>query len=171
MNEAALMSDLTGFPAVLSAAVAGLSDAQFRWKPASGAYSILEVVCHLADEEVEDFALRLRLTLEDPTQDWPKIDPANWAQLRKHNEQDPAESLARFTKSRADNMLWLASIRPIDWETTHPHPLGDLKAADLFASWAAHDWLHLRQITKRRYELCTTAGSPYDALYAGEWSA
>lgn len=171
MDADALIADLSGFPTVLQAAVAGLDDEHWRWKPESGGWSVLEVVCHLLDEDAEDFPLGLRLTLEDPLQDWPKIDPAGWAEERRYNERDPAESLAQFTRLRHENMRWLKGLAAPDWQTTHPHPLGDLKAGDLLASWSAHDWLHLRQLTKRRYELCTQAGEPYDALYAGEWTA
>jgi hypothetical protein len=48
---------------------------QAMWKPASDEWSILEVVNHLAEEETDDFRLRLRFLIEDPTREWPAIDP------------------------------------------------------------------------------------------------
>lgn len=55
--------------------LAGVSPDQARWKPDPLQWSILEVVNHLADEEVEDFRQRLELTLRDPKAEWPPIDP------------------------------------------------------------------------------------------------
>ena len=44
---------------VIAAQVAGVSDEQARWKPDPAQWSILEVMSHLADEEIEDFRARL----------------------------------------------------------------------------------------------------------------
>lgn len=38
-------------------------------------WNILEVLCYLADEEVEDFPLRIKKTLEEPLQALAPIDP------------------------------------------------------------------------------------------------
>jgi hypothetical protein len=142
------------------------------WKPPSGAWSILEIVCHLGDEEVDDFRTRLRLTLEDPSQDWPKIDPEGWARERRYNERDLGESLERFARERAASVAWLRSLRDVDWSRAATHPrLGSLRAGDLMASWAAHDALHLRQIAKRLHELAAADAPGFDAGYAGEWRA
>ena len=51
---------------VFDALTRGVSDEQSRWKRATGQWSILEMVNHLADEEVEDFRHRLDLTLHRP---------------------------------------------------------------------------------------------------------
>jgi len=69
---------LTRFSAnaeAMAALARNISDAQARWKPAPEEWSVLEVICHLYDEEREDFRTRTRLTLEDPEADWPPIDP------------------------------------------------------------------------------------------------
>ena len=59
MDITPLMRSMERFPGALSALVQGLSAADARWKPADGAWSVLEVVTHLADEEVEDFRMRV----------------------------------------------------------------------------------------------------------------
>ena len=79
MNAAKIIGSLERFGKVLAAAVDGISGEDARWRPADGAWSILEVVRHLGDEEVEDFRMRLRMTLERPEEDWPGIDPEGWA--------------------------------------------------------------------------------------------
>ena len=51
-----------------AALVDGVSDEQARWQPEPTQWSILEVVNHLADEEVEDFRRRMETTLLHPGQ-------------------------------------------------------------------------------------------------------
>ncbi|MHC4992905.1 MAG: DinB family protein, partial [Planctomycetota bacterium] len=63
MNHAALVDALERFGATLPVLVRDVSTGDARWRPPDGAWSILEIVTHLADEEVEDFRTRLRLTL------------------------------------------------------------------------------------------------------------
>jgi hypothetical protein len=174
MNADALIRSLESFGAALPAAVAGVSDADARVKPPSGAWSILEIVCHLVDEEVEDFRARLRLTLDNPAAPggWPPLDPEGVAVARRYNEQNLAERLDTFVRERRASVAWLRSLRAPNWENAYQHlKLGKISAGMLMTSWAAHDMLHLRQIAKRRYELAILDGSPYDAGYAGAWGA
>ena len=60
-----IVDRMARYPAVLRAAVEVVSDADGRWKPTPKDWSILEIACHLLDEEREDFRVRLRSTLEE----------------------------------------------------------------------------------------------------------
>lgn len=159
---------LACFPRCVEALIVGLCDADLRWKPPGGAWSILEVLCHLADEEVLDFRARVERTLAG--EDWEPIDPEGWAGQRRYNEQSPAEVMARFAVEREKSVAWLTSRREPDWEAVHEHPrFGRIAAGDVMASWLAHDALHLRQIAKRLYELAGRDGAPFGTGYAGKW--
>lgn len=172
MNAAGLVASLEAFAGALPGAVRGLGEADARWKPPSGAWSVVEIVSHLADEEVEDFRRRLELTLRDPAAPWPGIDPEGWARERKYNERGLGESVERFLEERRASLAWLKGIGEADWSRAHAHPaLGSLRAGDLMGSWAAHDWLHLRQIAKRRYELAARNAGGFGVGYAGKWGA
>lgn len=168
MNLEPLFHSLQSFPEALTGAVVNLSDDDARWRPADGAWSILEIVTHLADEEALDFKVRLRLTLEDPEQDWPGIDPEGWASQRRYNEGRLRNSLARFAAERAASIDWLRSLGQPDVSRAKVHPkLGSLAAGDLLAAWTAHDWFHLRQIAKRRIQLVERDAVPHSIGYAG----
>lgn len=170
MNASALIDRLERFATTLPAAVEGLPAEDARFKPPSGAWSILEIVNHLADEEVDDFRRRLEVTLSDPSQSLPPIDPEGWARDRRYNDRDLAESVDRFVAERRRSVAWLRSLQNPDWTRAHEHPrFGPLAAGMFLASWAAHDALHLRQIAKRLYELAARDGAPYVVRYAGEW--
>jgi hypothetical protein len=173
MDAEKLVNSLERFGAILPAVVRGVSDEDARWKPADGAWSILEVVRHLVDEEIEDFRTRVRMTLEDPDEEWPKIHPSQWAIDRKYNEGNLADAAAKFAAERAASIQWLRGLgRDADWSKAHPHPtLPPLSAGDLLTSWAAHDALHLRQIAKRMHQIARRDGGEFSAQYAGEWGA
>lgn len=172
MNFNRLVDQLERFGRILPTLVDGIDTNDLRWKPEDGAWSILEVICHLGDEEVDDFRTRLRLTLESPDKDWPSIDPPKWAIERRYNECNPTESVARFVRERESSIRWLRSIKNFNAESTHTHPkFGSMKAGELLTAWVAHDALHLRQIAKRMHQLASVHGAPYGSGYAGDWVA
>jgi hypothetical protein len=172
MNATSLIGSLDRFAGMLPVVLYDVSDADARWKPPDNAWSILEVVAHLADEEADDFRGRLRLTFESPQADWPPIDPEGWALQRRYNEGDLAEQLQRFDAERRQSLDWLRSLVNPDWSIAHITPRhGPIHAGDLLASWAAHDMLHLRQIAKRLFQLTQRDGEPYGTIYAGQWTA
>lgn len=172
MNTPCLISHLARFPSVLRPLVTHLDEDDARWTPADGAWSILEIVCHLGDEEADDFRTRLRLTLESPDAGWPPIDPPRWAVERRYNEQDLGRSTARFVEERAASIRWLRGLATFDPNRAHVHPkFGAISAGQLLASWVAHDALHLRQIAKRLHQLAGVHGAPFETGYAGEWTA
>jgi hypothetical protein len=175
MNAIHLIASLERFAHILPALVRDVSAGDAKWKPADGAWSILEIVTHLCDEEVDDFRTRVRLMLESPEKDWPEIHPSRWAIERKYNEGDLRKAVDRFVREREASIAWLRSLKPpdVDWSIAHAHPtLGAIRAGDLLTSWAAHDALHLRQIAKRMYQMAQRDGGPeFSAAYAGEWGA
>ena len=46
-----------------------------HWKKDENSWSLLEIICHLRDEEIEDFRQRLAFVLEDREGLPPPIDP------------------------------------------------------------------------------------------------
>ncbi len=170
MRIEAIIGRMEAYPAALDALLSDTPSEDTRWKPPSGAWSILEIVAHLADEEVGDFRTRVRMTLEDPTLAWPPIDPEGWAVERGYNDRELRVELERFAEERRESVRWLRSLESSDWSQTYHHPKGwDLAAGDVMVSWAAHDALHLRQIAKRLFELAKRDGTSWSPDYAGDW--
>lgn len=149
--------------------VGGLSGDQMTWQPAAGKWSALMVLCHLLDEEREDFRMRIDYTLHRPDEKWPPIDPEGWAKSRGYNERDPGEVLTDFLAERRRSLEWLRSLDAPDWSASHHHPSGSLSAGDLVLAWLAHDYLHIRQIVKVLYDYATIRSQPFHARYAGDW--
>ena len=169
MNVDSLVSRLDRFAEILPAVAAGVRGADARWRPPGGGWSILEIVTHLADEEVEDFRCRLELTLRDPGLAWPPIDPEGSAVERRYNEGDLDETVGRFIAARRESIRWLRGLGDPAWSGAHRHPSGELRGGDLLAAWVAHDALHLRQIAKRFFQLTVRDAGDYGTGYAGSW--
>jgi hypothetical protein len=153
---------------VFAALVARVPPEQARWKPEPAKWSVLEVMNHVADEEVEDFRRRLDLTLHQPGEPWPPIDPEGWAKERRYNQRDLDETLQRFLEERRRSVEWLRGLAAPDLERAFQHPkVGHLRAGDLLASWLDHDLIHIRQITRLHHQWLVERARPYGTDYAG----
>lgn len=171
LQHVQLRHRLAQFPPALRSVASVCSAEDARWKPAPEHWSVLEVCCHLLDEEREDFRVRADLTLRDPALEWPKLDLAQVAEKRKYNERDLAQVLADFERERAASISWLDGLaESADWSRAKAHPqFGPLAAGMLLAAWAAHDALHLRQIARRLHDLAARDAGEYSVKYAGDW--
>ena len=169
MNLQYYIDRLSHSPNIISALVKGVTVEQARWKPTPEKWSILEVINHLDDEERDDFRARLDGILHRPGQPLPPIDPPRWAVERKYNERDLQESFGRFLQERRSSLTWLGSLKNPNWENSHQLPHGQIRAGDFLASWAAHDLLHIRQLTKLHWEHLNRVSEPFETEYAGQW--
>lgn len=141
----------------------------YTWKPSPEKWSILEALCHLYDEEREDFRARVKHTLENPEPPLSPIDPVGWVTSRKYAEQDYNNVLQRFLSERDNSIVWLNTLRNPKWENAHNHPkFGALSAEMFFTSWLAHDYLHIKQITQMKYDYFKSIVGD-KISYAGEW--
>ncbi len=169
MNLSYFIERFTHNRAVFLGLVSGVNPEQSQWRPAPDKWSILEVVNHLYDEEREDFRQRLELLLADPAQPWPPIDPRAWVVARNYADRQLSGSLSNFLAEREKSLAWLKQLRSPNWQKSKQGPNGILSAGDLIASWLAHDFLHIRQITRLHWQYVNSISQPYQTGYAGPW--
>ncbi len=142
---------------------------EYTWRPDLSSWSILEIVCHLYDEEREDFRSRVKNTLETPHLQPQSIDPPGRVSIRKYAQQDYHERLQLFLKERCQSIRWIKGLAEPKWGNVYNHPTaGKLTAYSLLANWLAHDYHHIRQINQRGYEYLKFS-SKSDLTYAGDW--
>jgi hypothetical protein len=147
----------------------GVTQAEAAIRPGPDSWSMLEVVCHLYDEEREDFRQRLDVILHRPQEPLPPIDPQGWVAARNYNQQDLAEMLDKWAAERQRSLEWLQSLVAPDWDAEYPTPFGVFKAGDMLSAWVAHDNLHTRQLVELRRSRIVQITAPYDVRYAGDW--
>src|SRR4051812_38006804 len=107
MELQSIEDGLSANAVAIPALVQDVSLEQARWRPAPEAWSLLEVVCHLYDEEREDFRRRVNYLLNYPDEPLPPIDPAGWVISRNYNERDWMESVNAWLQERHTSLLWL----------------------------------------------------------------
>lgn len=170
MDSEALIAELEWNATLIESLLSAWTPAQAAARPSPDAWSALEVVCHLYDEEINDFRQRLDIILHRPGEAWPSIDPVGWVTAHQYAAQDFAEMKAKWQAERQKSLAWLTSLSSPDWNTSSTAPWGGkMRAGDMLASWAAHDGLHIRQLVELRRARLEGLAAPYDMQYAGDW--
>jgi DinB superfamily len=164
---AAARAELARAPGVLAGLVSGLDGAAWRARPAPAEWAPVEIVCHLRDEETEDFGARVRVITAGRTRFKP-IDPERWAVERRYLAADGPEALAAFRERRTANLAFLATlaVERLTSLVTHART-GGLSGLDLLAAWVAHDRLHVAQLAATLTRGWADRWAPLRSDYAG----
>ena len=142
---------------------------EYLWKPQPDKWCLLEVICHLCDEEREDFRARVKHILFTPGDEMKSINPTGWVLERKYLEQSFDEKMSEFIMERKSSVTWLRSLKDVSWNNIYHHPkLGAMTANMVLANWLAHDYLHIRQIAGLKHGYLAGI-SGQDLSYAGNW--
>ena len=169
MNLDYCLAQLTSNAAAIEQLVAGLDSESAHWKPSDNDWSVVEVMCHLADEEREDFRSRFQFIMSGASGDPPPNDSGNVTE-RRYNERDLASSLADYLNERQRSLEWLRGLTNIPFDTKTTWSWGrTISVGDMLVSWVAHDVLHLRQLTELKWGYQMQQFAPYDPAYAGDW--
>lgn len=147
----------------------GVTPEQQLWRPAPDKWCLLEIVCHLYDEELDDFRARVNHVLTTPNEKLPASNPLAWSTERKYMDQDYQTTLAKFVHERKQSVAWLGGLQNAAWDNAYQHPThGALKASMFLTNWPAHDYLHIRQIIRTKH-LYLRHITGEDLGYAGDW--
>jgi hypothetical protein len=144
------ISLLTRTPAALDALLRDLPGTWTFRNEGENTWSAFDVVGHLIHGERTDWMVRTRLILQaGETQPFDRFD--RWAQVRESRGKSLGEFLDEFARLRSENLneLRALNLRPDDLERRGRHPvLGVVTLSQLLATWAAHDFTHLHQISR-----------------------
>ncbi len=141
------------------------------WKKDENHWCCLEVLCHLVDEEKEDFRARIISLWENPAIELSPIAPKEWVTSRNYNTQDYEVKLKEFLVERKRSLEILESLDSKDerWNNKKIHSyFGEISPLFFLKNWLAHDLLHIRQLTRIRYDLLVEQ-SNVSLEYAGVW--
>jgi hypothetical protein len=159
--------ELARLPQLLEVLLGDLEEPSASTRPAPDEWAPIEVLCHLRDEETEDFGARLRAALDGATEFAP-IDPERWVEERRYRSNRLDEVLRQLSARRAANVDVLASLAPEQLGAAVPHRrLGQLSGLDLLAAWVTHDRLHLAQLASILARLWAMQWPSLRAEYAG----
>jgi hypothetical protein len=147
----------------------GVDEKVYRWKSDIKKWCLLEVICHLYDEERLDFRTRIDYTLHRPGEMPPTFDTQAWIIDHDYINQDYQEMLSTFFEERNVSIKWLEELKDPKWDNFFEHPrFGKMTARMFLANWIAHDYLHIRQIIKVKFQYLDQFSSE-QLSYAGNW--
>ncbi len=135
-------------PVKLASLIAGKSEEALRRAPAAGKWSAVEVVAHMAEDELAS-SWRYRQMLEHPGVPLPGFDQDEWARRGQYAQWDLRDALEMFRLLRAANVRLLAGLTDDEWTRWGTHAeRGRMTVAELARHMTGHDARHMDQIER-----------------------
>jgi hypothetical protein len=117
MDQAALLDAYLGGPDRLRSAVTGLSREQMISRPITGKWSVLEVVCHLADTDA-NIAHRIKRVLSEERPAFDRVKPEQMLAALAYHDRDVENELGIFDLTRRQIGRILRASQPEAWART-----------------------------------------------------
>ena len=137
----------------IATAVAGLTSAQLQATPTPGAWSIQQILVHLADSEVIGYERIRRVIAEDHPLLQP-YDEEAWGSNLHYHQQDPQFVLELFRLLRQASTALLHLLPAEAWERVGLHTEnGEMSLYTIFQAYHDHGIAHLQQIENARQQL------------------
>lgn len=140
-------------------AIKGLSPDQLRTRPADGSWTILEIVCHLADSEAL-FADRMKRVLAEDRPALLFADPSRYVAALAYEERDAAEEVALIGMLRRQ-MARILSAQPAEaWQRVGIHSReGERTLEQLVCKAVDHLEHHLKFLVAKRRDFMSKTTS------------
>lgn len=152
-NQAELLNIYRSTPAVLRALLRNVPDATTRVTgQGEEAWSIVEIICHMRDAEAKVLE-RVRKMRDEDKPFLEAYDQAELAEQSAYRDQSLDDALESFIRIREEQIGELEVLDEAQWARTGMHEeAGETSIEDLTMHMAAHDVVHLAQISRRVLE-------------------
>lgn len=135
-------------PATLAHLIDGVSGQQLGHQPSPDKWSIVEILAHLAEDELAT-SWRYRQMIEHDGETLPGFDQELWARLGNYATWNVRDAFELFRLLREANLRMLSALSPEEWERRGNHvERGNLTVRELARHMAAHDVNHIQQIER-----------------------
>jgi FMN phosphatase YigB (HAD superfamily) len=142
----ALLANLAGTAAAVDTLSRQIPASAWINKPGPDEWSLVEIMCHLRDVEVEVNLPRIRKAIQETNPFLPGKDTDPWASERQYILQDCLEARSSFISARIELLSVLEGLAPEDWQRPARHAiLGPTHIQELAGIIASHDRLHVQQ--------------------------
>jgi hypothetical protein len=150
MDNFALLDAYLAGPGALRAAVADLSREQLMSRPIAGKWSVLEVVCHLADTDA-NIAHRIKSVLSEKRPVFERVKPGLMLAALAYHERDVGDELAFIDLGRRQIARILRASAPEAWERVGVvGDRGDKAVAQMVNGAVEHVAHHLKFVVEKR---------------------
>jgi hypothetical protein len=161
LDEAAAMLERT--PAILSALLAGAPERWARATDSHEGWTPYDVIGHLIDGERTNWIVRARHILADEQR---PFDPFDRVAHMDRPDERLDDRLTTFAEVRRENIAALRAMNltEADLLRTGQHPeFGEVRLAQLLATWVVHDLSHVEQIVQAMAQVYGEAIGPWRA--------
>jgi DinB superfamily len=153
MDQAALLDAYLGGSDRLRSAVGGVGREQMILRPIPGKWSVLEVVCHLADTDA-NIAHRIKRILSENRPAFDRVQPDLMQAALAYHERDVEEELTLFDFGRRQIARILAASPAGAWQRTGVvGDRGDRSIAQMVDGAVQHLAHHLAFVAEKRRAL------------------
>jgi uncharacterized damage-inducible protein DinB len=153
MENTTLIESYLAGPGELREAVSDLSLEQLTARPIPGKWSVLEVVCHLADTDA-NIAHRLKRVLSEERPQFERVQPDLMLAALAYHGRDVEEELTIFELTRRQMGRILRASPAAAWERTGiVGDRGDKSVRHMLNGAVEHLRHHLRFIVEKRQAL------------------
>ena len=135
---------------LVAEAGAGADRSEWDWSPASGKWSIRQIMCHLADSELVG-ADRFRRVIAEENAVLQAYDQDAWADRLDYRTREFSQALESFRRLRMENYELLKGLPEDGFVRTGKHSeRGTVTLKDLLLTYIEHAEAHARQIRGTR---------------------
>ena|SRR5579863_437991 len=132
--------------ATLGRLIEAVPDEALRRRPRPGKWSVVEILAHLAEDELVT-SWRYRQMLASDGGPLAAFHQDLWAEWGAYDGWNPVEALGLFTLLRQANLRMLRRLDESQWRRSGVHQeRGPMTVADLARHMAGHDINHIEQI-------------------------
>lgn len=145
------IAEVVDAPALLRAAVHGLTEAQFETPYRDGGWTLRQVVHHVPDSHLNAYVrFKLALTEDNPT--IRPYDEARWAQLPDTTRTAIGVSLMLLEALHRRWVVLLKAMQEADWSRSYFHPEHQkaFRLDYILAMYAWHGRHHVAHVTTLR---------------------
>lgn len=135
---------------IVAVAITGAAGAELDFHPGEKAWSIREIICHLADSETA-VAMRMRQVISEDNPQMPAWDQDAWTKSLGYEKRKISDAMETFRRLRADNYELLKNQPEAAFSRTGIHSeRGVITLRDLLQGTAEHAESHVGQIQRTR---------------------
>ena len=134
-------------PTVLRRIVDGVPAERYAESPGEDRFTLLEMVCHLADYE-DVFLDRMRAAVEKDVPEFERIDVTERAKAKRYAERDMDEELMVFENRRRDTITFLEERSAEELDRELVQSFGRMSLEKFVAVLTGHDLYHLEQASE-----------------------
>src|SRR5579872_3104911 len=132
-------------PRIVEGLIASAPKDALTWREGDGAWTCVEVLCHLADGEITDWMPRVERILDGGRRFTPFDREGGFARYAGRSADQLVGEFGQLRRSNVEKIDRLA-LAPVHLTLRGEHPeVGPVTLEQLLACWATHDFAHIAQ--------------------------